>query len=75
MKILTITIIGFFYVLQKSMYLPWDNIVPLFHGCSAVTVTPFLKTLNGQIVFDLVRVPKDVLQKFCTGEFTPPIYL
>jgi hypothetical protein len=51
MKILTITIIGFFYVLQKSMYLLWDNIVPLFHGCSPVTVTPFLKALNGQIVF------------------------
>ena len=36
MKILTI--IGFFYVLQKSMYLPWDNIAPLCHGCSAVSI-------------------------------------
>jgi hypothetical protein len=45
----TLTIIGFFYVLQKSMFLPWGNIVPFFHGCSAVTVTPFLKTLMDRL--------------------------
>jgi hypothetical protein len=39
------------------MYFPWDNIVPLFHGCSAMTVTPLFKTLNGHIVLGFNKGP------------------